>query len=60
MKHSSARKLLDAPGLPDILKGVSAQVAGILCGVFAAFMSVLIYWGGFAEQQRANKDVAPR
>jgi hypothetical protein len=37
---------------------VSAQVAGILLGVFAVIMSIVIYLGGFAEQKRANEDYA--
>jgi hypothetical protein len=35
---------------------VSVEVIGVLLGVFAAIMSVVIYWGGFAEQKRANAD----
>jgi len=37
---------------------VSAEVAGILLGIFSVIMSVVIYWGGFAEQKRANADYA--
>jgi hypothetical protein len=37
---------------------VSAEVAGILLGIFSAIMSVVIYWGGFAEQKRANAEYA--
>jgi len=39
---------------------VSAQLAGILCGVFAVLMSIVIYWGGFAEEHRAEKEHASR
>jgi hypothetical protein len=39
---------------------MSAQLAGILCGVFALVMAAVIYWGGFVEQERANKDFSAR
>jgi hypothetical protein len=37
---------------------VTVEVVGVLLGVFAAVMSVVIYIGGFAEQNRANEDYA--
>jgi len=37
---------------------VSAEVVGVLLGVFAAIMAIVIYIGGFAEQKRANADYA--
>jgi len=33
---------------------VSAQIAGILLGIFSLLMSALIFWGGFLEEKRAN------
>jgi hypothetical protein len=35
---------------------VSAQVVGLLLGVFSVLMSAFIIWGAFAEQQRANAE----
>jgi hypothetical protein len=33
---------------------VSAQTAGILLGIFSGIAAAIIYWGGFAEEKRAN------
>jgi hypothetical protein len=35
---------------------MSAETAGILLGVFSALMSAFIFWGGFVEQNRANRE----
>jgi hypothetical protein len=35
---------------------VSASVIGIILSIFAILVSVLIYWGGFKEEQRAISD----
>jgi hypothetical protein len=37
---------------------VSAEVVGVLLGVFSGIMAVVIYIGGFSEQNRANEDFA--
>jgi len=39
---------------------VSAQVVGILCGIFSIIAAAVIYWGGFAEQARASQQYAER
>jgi hypothetical protein len=33
---------------------VSAQTVGILLGIFSGIAAAVIYWGGFAEEKRAN------
>ncbi len=35
---------------------MSAETAGILLGVLSALMSAFIFWGGFVEQNRANRE----
>jgi len=35
-------------------------MAGILLGVFSLVFGAFIFWGGFVEQRRANKDFAAR
>lgn len=47
---------IDSSGTADILASVSAQVAGILLGVFSVVVSVVIFWGAYAEQNRSNRD----
>jgi hypothetical protein len=37
---------------------VSAQVAGILLGVFSVIVSIVLFWGGFVEQRRANREAS--
>jgi hypothetical protein len=37
---------------------VTAQVAGILLGVFSGIVAIVLYVGGFAEQRRANREAA--
>jgi hypothetical protein len=36
------------------------QTVGILLGVFSGLVGALIFWGGFAEQARANKEFEAR
>jgi len=35
---------------------VTVEVVGVLLGVFAGVASLVIYIGGFSEQNRANED----
>ena len=35
---------------------MSAQMAGILLSVFSVLMSAFIFWGGFVEQNRSNRE----
>jgi hypothetical protein len=39
---------------------VSAQVVGILCGIFSIVAAAVIYWGGLSEQARASRQYAER
>ncbi len=39
---------------------MTAQVAGLVMGAFAALFSAFLYWGGFEEQRRAKRDLASR
>jgi hypothetical protein len=39
---------------------VSVQLIGILLGVFSLIAGLVIFWGAFQEQSRANKDFAGR
>jgi hypothetical protein len=51
---------LKAGRTSGILVGVSVQVVGILLGVFSLVAGLVIFWGAFTEQSRANKDFAGR
>jgi hypothetical protein len=51
---------VDSARARGILVGVSAQVAGILLGVFSGIVSVVLFVGGFVEQNRANREASER
>ena len=52
----TARNVIDGWPGAGILADVSAQIAGILLGVFSVLASAFIIWGAFAEEKRANAD----
>gem|GEM_PF-4206138 len=37
---------------------MTAQVAGILLGIFSGIVAIVLYIGGFAEQRRANRQAS--
>lgn len=39
---------------------MTPEVAGLLMGLFAAVFSAFLYWGGFQEQKRINRELSAR